>query len=320
MGGGPQTETALRKQALLLQLAPVLVRDPQDTIVYWTRGTELLYGFSAEEALGRTSQELLQTTFVEPRARIMARVRAGRDWQGEVSQLRRDGATLFVLSHWVPQMDAQGRLEAIVEVNTDITARKQAELAQARLAAIVQSSENAIVSKTLDGVISSWNPSAERMFGYTAAEAIGQPITLIIPPELRQEEETILGRLRRGEHIGQFETVRLAKDGRRLQVALAISPVRDTSGLIVGASKIIRDLTPQHQAQEANRRLSALLSASHKAIGALQTPLRSLHHSAQLALEQSPQANHPEMSQLLQKVLGAAELINRRIQELLALR
>jgi two-component system CheB/CheR fusion protein len=124
---------------------------------------------------------------------------------------------------------------------------------RALLASIVEASDDAIVSKTLDGVILSWNGGAERIFGYTAAEAVGQPITLIIPEELRDEERSILERLRRGERVDHFQTVRVAKDGRRLDISLTVSPVRDDDGKIVGASKIARDISEQIRSQEALR-------------------------------------------------------------------
>ena len=140
-----------------------------------------------------------------------------------------------------------------VLVFRDVTERRRAEEAQARLAAIVESSDDAIVSKTLDGVIRSWNAGAERLFGYTAAEAVGRPITLIIPPERLDEERAILERLRRGERVEHFETVRVAKDGRRLDISLTVSPVRDGDGRVIGASKVARDITERKRAEEALR-------------------------------------------------------------------
>lgn len=125
------------------------------------------------------------------------------------------------------------------------------------LAAIVASSDDAIVSKNLDGFITSWNKSAERIFGYTAAEVIGQHITLIIPPERRGEENDILNRLRRGERVDHFQTVRRRKDGTHVDVSLTISPVRDPSGRVVGASKVARDITAQRRAEEALRQSTA---------------------------------------------------------------
>ena len=131
----------------------------------------------------------------------------------------------------------------------------EAQLAQARFAAIVDSSDDVIVSKTLDGVITTWNPAAERMFGWTADEAIGQHITLIIPRDRRSEEDEVLARLRRGERIDHFETVRVSKDGRLLEVSITVSPVRDATGRVVGASKIARDITERKEAEREREQL-----------------------------------------------------------------
>jgi PAS domain S-box-containing protein len=125
--------------------------------------------------------------------------------------------------------------------------------AKFRLAAIVQSSDDAIISKNLDGVITSWNEGAQRIFGFSAAEAVGQHITMIIPPDRHAEEAMILGRLRKGERIEHFETVRMRKGGRLLDISVTISPVKDLSGQIVGASKVARDITPQKQIERAMR-------------------------------------------------------------------
>jgi PAS domain S-box-containing protein len=135
----------------------------------------------------------------------------------------------------------------------DISKPMQAEEITGLLAAIVASSDDAIVSKNLDGIITSWNKSAERIFGYAAEEAIGKHVTLIIPPERHFEELDILGRLRRGERVDHFQTVRRRKDGRLLDVSLTISPVRDSSGRVIGASKVARDITDQKQAERALR-------------------------------------------------------------------
>ena len=134
--------------------------------------------------------------------------------------------------------------------------------AAALLAAIVSSSDDAIVSKTLDGVITSWNAGAERLFGYTPAEAIGQSMTLIIPTERRPEENEILQRIRRGERVEHFETVRVAKNGQRLDVSLTISPVRDAHGRVIGASKVGRDITARKRAAEEAQAAQKLLTES----------------------------------------------------------
>ena len=145
-------------------------------------------------------------------------------------------------------------------------AAPQADALRALMAAVVDSSDDAIVSKTLDGVITSWNRGAEKLFGYTAAEAVGQQIYLIIPDEHRAEEDEVLARLRRGERIDHFETVRRTKDGRRIPISLTVSPVRDATGRIIGASKVARDISERYQADALRARLAAIVDSSDDAI------------------------------------------------------
>src|SRR5262249_49994329 len=139
----------------------------------------------------------------------------------------------------------------------DITERKQAEIASKRLAAIVESSDDAIVGKDLNGVVTSWNSGAERLFGYTAEEMIGTEIVRLVPPERPDEEPAILTRLRRGETIDHYETVRLKKDGTRISVSLTVSPIIDANGKVIGASKIARDITQKKQAEKEREELLA---------------------------------------------------------------
>src|SRR5688500_18675358 len=171
-----------------------------------------------------------------------------------------DRTRATVLAHANPIRDEAGHLLGAVNVLVDISDRKQAELAQAQLAAIVESSDDAIVSKTLDGQIVSWNAAAERLFGYTAEEVVGGSITVIIPPERFAEEHEILARLRRGERIDHYETVRVHKHGRRLDISVTISPVRDRSGRVIGASKVARDITARKLADQRKDEFLAMLA------------------------------------------------------------
>jgi PAS domain S-box-containing protein len=166
---------------------------------------------------------------------------------------RPDGTRIWFTPHPTPLLDASGKVVGGINMLVDITERKLAERANSLLAAIVDSSDDAIISKNFDGIITSWNKSAERIFGYTADEAIGKPITLLIPPECCGEEEEIIARLRRGERVDHFETTRMRKDGSTLDVSLTISPVRDTKGQVVGASKVARDITERKLAERALR-------------------------------------------------------------------
>jgi PAS domain S-box-containing protein len=144
---------------------------------------------------------------------------------------------------YTPDTDARGRVRGVVTLVNDITERRRAEELQATLASVVQSSNDAIISKNLAGMITSWNRGAERILGWTEREALGQPIFLIIPKELYEEELRILERLRGGERISQLETRRVHKDGSLVDLLLTISPVFDSEGAIIGVSKIGRDIT-----------------------------------------------------------------------------
>src|SRR6201982_3864095 len=143
----------------------------------------------------------------------------------------------------------------------DITDKKRAEEALVRNAAIVESSQDAIASGTLDGIIVSWNTGAQHLYGYSEAEAVGKPITMILPPELRDEEKKIFETVKAGGHISQFETVRVAKTGKRINVSLTISPIKDSSGRMVGVSGIARDITERKRAEEALAEMNRTLVA-----------------------------------------------------------
>lgn len=249
------TEEALEEKARLLDLSndAILVRDASDRITFWNNGATDLYGFRRDEAIGRVSHELLRTEFPEPLESIYRKLLRDGQWAGELIHTCATGGRRIVSTRWVVERDASGNIRSVLESNRDITNAKRAEEAQNRLAAIVESSDDAIVSKRLDGIITTWNKAAERMFGYTANEAIGQPIYLIIPADRKNEEKNILERIGRGERIDHFQTLRRHKDGTLLDVSVTISPLRDSSGRIVGASKVARDITAQKRNEQALR-------------------------------------------------------------------
>lgn len=183
-------------------------------------------------------------------------LKEGRPIRGvEAVAERPDGTRVSFMPYPTPLHDESGRLIGAINLLVDLTDQNRRELDSAQLAAIVASSDDAIVSKTLQGRVVSWNAGAARIFGYDASEMIGQPILRLIPPELQGQEAEILAKLKRGEHIDHYETVRVAKDGRRLDVSLTVSPVRDKFGNIVGASKVARDVTERKQAERFQRLL-----------------------------------------------------------------
>ncbi|HWA01557.1 MAG TPA: PAS domain S-box protein, partial [Caulobacterales bacterium] len=163
---------------------------------------------------------------------------------------REDGARIPFMPYPTLLRGADGQVTGAVNVLADISERRRAEQESARLAAIVTTSDDAILSKSLDGVILSWNAGAQRIFGYEAAEMVGQSIFKIIPPDLHGEERHILAQLSQGERVDHYETTRIAKDGRRLHISLSVAPLKDQNGRVVGASKIARDITERKRHEQ----------------------------------------------------------------------
>lgn len=180
---------------------------------------------------------------------------AGEGWEDTFPLRGRVGTYRWFLSRALPIRDSDGLIVRWFGTNTDVTELREAEKAQAHLAAIVTSSDDAIVSKDLTGIITSWNRGAERLFGYTEQETIGRPITMLMPPDRIAEEHEILSSVKRGESVEHYETVRVRKDRTLLDISLTVSPIMDEQGRIIGASKVARDITERKRQEEELRRL-----------------------------------------------------------------
>jgi two-component system sensor kinase FixL len=238
-----------------------MIREPSGKIEFWASGLERLYGFTSAQALGRISHKLLKTELPRPLKDINEELFATGEWSGELAQRKCNGDPIVVASHWALWRDRKNK-PLVAEVNNEIRHPTQAYLAD-----IVESSDDAIVGKTLNGVITSWNKAAERIFGYKATEIVGKSVTLLIPSERVAEEKEILDRVKRGERIDHYESVRLHKNGREVIVSLTISPIRDGNGQIIGASKIARDITEHKAAQRQILELqSELIHASRLSV------------------------------------------------------
>jgi PAS domain S-box-containing protein len=221
-------------------------------------------------------------------------------------------------THAVPLRRPDGSIVQL-GITRDITGRRKAEETRLLLGAIVDSSDDAIISKDLGGRITSWNRGAERLYGYTAAEAIGESIMLVVPPDRQEEEREILARLQRGERVDHFETTRLRKDGGLLNVSLTISPLNNQQGEIIGVSKIARDITERKRAENDLRRANQDLeqfaySASHD----LQEPLRTIKIYSELLAGSLGTVVEGETAEFLEFLQGAATRMELLVRDLLA--
>jgi len=236
----------------------ILVTDENGRVLRWNRKFMEMWGIPSEaiDSRDRKLQEITGKQFANPKAFRERIAEIYLDAPGETFDVLEtiDGR---IFERYSKIQSVEGRNMGRVWSFRDITERKQEQEAKAHLAAIVESSDDAIISKDLNGIITSWNRAAERLFGYTAQEAIGQPITMLMQPERFNEEPGILERIRRGESIEHYETVRRRKDGTLLQISLTVSPITDAKGRIVGASKIARDITERKQAEVEREQLLA---------------------------------------------------------------
>ena len=226
--------------------------------VTWSPTLEAIHGLPPG-TFGGGFDDFQRDIHPDDRERVLAKIKESieqrEDYRIEYRITRPDGTLCWLEARGKLFMDPRGNPERMAGICLDITTRKQVEEVHSRLAAVVESSDDAIVSKTLRGIITTWNKGAERMFGYAAEEIIGKSVTILIPPERANEELEIIGRIKRGEVVLPYETVRRRKDGFLLNVSLTVSPIKDASGTIIGASKIARDITQRKQAETERARL-----------------------------------------------------------------
>jgi PAS domain S-box-containing protein len=233
----------------------VIVTDRRGYVEFLNPVAESLTGWKPEDAHGQPLEAVFNIVNETTRKRVENPASRAM-FQGIIVGLAnhtlliaRDGTELAIDDCAAPIRDGDGQISGVILVFRDVTGLRAVADFRGRLSAIVENSDDAIIGKDLQGRITSWNKGAERLFGYSQQEAIGRPITILIPPDRLAEEPQILQRLRRGERVDHFETVRIAKDRRTVEVSLTISPIRDADGNIVGASKIARDITDKKRAE-----------------------------------------------------------------------
>ena len=307
--------------------------DLDGAVVDWNVGAERVFGWPAAEIVGRDAFETLFPPELrdEHRARLeRLRTTGERRQRGrrmETFALRRDGTVAAVeLVLWATGEGPGLTINAFVH---DVSERRQAEMAVHRLAAIVDSSDDAVIGKTLDGMVTSWNPGAERIYGYSAAEMVGQPITRIVPPDRHHEVDRFLEMVRRGEPVSNHVTVRLPKHGPPIEVSVTVSPVRDATGAVSGASAIARDITESRWlASTLDATLSALETALDEARASearsrrfladaahqLRTPIAGIQACAETLLRG---AAHVERDRLLADMVRETTRASRLMASLL---
>ncbi len=255
----------------------VISTDVDGAVTYLNTAAETVTGWSHQAAMGKPLDSVFrivnETTrqSVENPAHRALREGVVVGLANHTVLIRQDGSECPIDDSAAPIRDEHGHVSGCVLIFRDVTAQRQVErerqqqlITARRLASIVESSEAAIIGKGLDGVIQSWNAAAERLFGYSAEEAIGRHISLVIPPERLAEENEIIATLKAGRRIEHLETERVRADGRRVQISLTVSPIKDDDGNVIGASKLVRDITRERQAEEDLRKLAAELSESDR--------------------------------------------------------
>jgi len=303
-------EKAQRRLAAIIESSEdaIASKDLNGIITSWNKSAERLFGYTAEEIIGQPVTLIIPPELHDDEPRILGKIRAGeRIEHFQTVRVHKNGQLVDVSLTVSPIRDDKGNVVGAAKIVRDITRQKKLEEAALRLAAIVESSDDAIASKDLNGTITSWNRSAEKLFGYKPEEIIGKPVTTIIPPELHHDETMILSKIRRGEKIDHFETIRLHKNGDRIEVSLTISPVKDDNGNVIGAAKIIRNITETNKIERALRTTEKLAAAGRMAATVaheINNPLEAVTNLVYLAKRDLPKND---------KVAGYLELASREL-------
>ena len=303
----------------------IISKNLDGVISSWNPAAEKIFGYTPEEAIGKNIRIIIPDELFTEEDAIISRVRRGEQIGYYETVRRRKDGSLFVVAVTVsPIKDENENVIGASKIARDISELKSAEQKQAMLAAIVDSSDDAIVSKNLDGIITSWNFGAEKIFGYKQSEVIGKHISIIIPHDRLDEETQIIEEIRKGERVSHFETVRRRKDGRAINISLTISPVKDKTGKVIGASKVARDITERveletqrqlftERLQEINHYKDEFMAmASHE----LKTPLTVIKANLQI-LEHKMQVDSDNKIDFVNKTLNQVNKLSNLINDLL---
>jgi PAS domain S-box-containing protein len=319
---------AEQKQAMLAAIVitsddAIISKTLNGIITSWNYSAERIFGYSETEAIGKHISLIIPQDRLDEESFIISRIAAGNKIEHfETIRQMKDGSKIPVSVSVSPIIDANGNVIGASKIARNISEQQRAREKQATLAAIIDTSDDCILSKTLDGNITSWNRAAERMFGYTEKEVLGKHISLIIPPERLSEEHYIISEVSKGNKIDHFQTIRKARDGRLVAISLSVSPIVDENGKVIGASKIARDISEQLAVQAENARLYEEVKmlndkkdefiglASHE----LKTPLTGIHGYLQI-LDRMMMEEKPR--QFLKKAQLQVKKLNTLVEDLL---
>ena len=246
------TSTSLLQAIVQSSNDAIIAKDLHGIIKTWNPAATRMFGYTPQEMIGQPILRLFPERLGSEEEAILAKLRAGQQIsQHQTYRVRKDGQEIMVSLTLSPVRDDQGEVVGISEVARDVTDQKLWDNARSRLAAIVDSAEDAILSKDLNGIITTWNQAAQRILGFTQEEIVGKSVLTLIPEELQSEEDGLLQRIRAGQRIDHYVTTRITKGGRRIDVSLTISPLHDAQGNVVGASKILRDITERKRLENS---------------------------------------------------------------------
>src|SRR5688572_4616038 len=324
----PQSREEQKTAEEVLRQIQLIVENSHDAIIgetldgvitAWNGGARQMYGYAADEVIGKPVLFLLPPEMQDEVPRLLGKVKAG-EWIADHDsvRLRKDGSKIDVAISISPIKTEDGAIIGASIVEREITVRKKAEEVLRQIKLIVEDSHDAIIGKTLDGVVTSWNGGAMKMFGYAADEVIGKPMATLFPPELKDELPRLLEKVKQGEIIADYDSIWLRKDGTRADVEFSISPVHDEAGIIMGASLVGRDITERKKSERHIKELNEtrnkfITIISHQ----LRTPLTAVNWNLESLLNGDYGKLEETQRKFLQVTHHASVEITRRIRNLL---